>query len=287
MRGPGRLANETFAVGLLRRMVETPSPSYEEAALAEFLVDIMTEFGFDAYIDEAGNAIGEIECGAGPTVMLLGHMDTTPGVIPVRSDAGRLYGRGAADAKGPLAAMICAAAETTDFAGRIVLVGTVEEETPDSRGALAILREHGPPDALVIGEPGGWSSVVLGCPPDPDANAGGLTAIGPAAADQLERRDPVVRALSYGIRQRRGRPAVKVRTATSDVSTVASVWPTVPTATYGPGDGKFDHSDYEHINLADYVRAICVLRTAIEELGRGLDACSTSAPLRLVEPKRD
>ena len=94
--------------------------------------------------------------------MLLGHMDTVPGGVPVRCEAGRLYGRGAVDAKGPLAAMISAVAELGDFPGRIVVVGAVEEETPGSLGAMTIRATHPQPDVVVIGEPSGWSTVVLG-----------------------------------------------------------------------------------------------------------------------------
>jgi [amino group carrier protein]-lysine/ornithine hydrolase len=157
-----RTLRDVDAVGLLRQMLLIASPSYYESALAGFLVDTMTSFGFTAEIDEAGNAIGVLRRGEGPVVMLLGHMDTAPGVVPVRSECGRLYGRGAVDAKGPLAAMICAAASATDFAGTLVVVGAVEEETPGSRGAVAI-REHYPmPDAVIVGEPSGWASIVVG-----------------------------------------------------------------------------------------------------------------------------
>ena len=153
---------ETYAAGLLRKMLEIPSSSYQERALADYLAEAMTDLGFQAQIDGVGNVIGVIERGDGPTVMLLGHMDTVSGRLPVHSEDGRLYGRGAVDAKGPLAAMICAAAGAVDFPGRIVVVGVVEEETPRSRGAMAIRATHAPPDALIIGEPSGWSSVVLG-----------------------------------------------------------------------------------------------------------------------------
>ena len=40
--------------------------------------------------------------------MLLGHIDTVPGRVPVRREGGRLYGRGAVDAKGPLACFVAA-----------------------------------------------------------------------------------------------------------------------------------------------------------------------------------
>jgi LysW-gamma-L-lysine carboxypeptidase len=58
--------------------------------------------------------------------------------------------------------MICAAAEAVDFRGRIVVVGAVEEETSLSRGAVHVRETHACPDALVIGEPSGWQTVVLG-----------------------------------------------------------------------------------------------------------------------------
>ena len=42
------------------------------------------------------------------TIALVGHIDTVPGVIEVRRDGDLLHGRGAVDAKGPLAAAIAA-----------------------------------------------------------------------------------------------------------------------------------------------------------------------------------
>lgn len=153
---------ETYAAGLLREMLEIPSTSYQERALADFLAEAMADLGFQTHIDVVGNVIGVIERGDGPTLMLLGHMDTVPGQFPVRSEDGKLYGRGAVDAKGPLAAMICAAARAVDFPGRIVVIGVVEEETPRSRGAMEIRATHDRPDALIVGEPSGWAGVTLG-----------------------------------------------------------------------------------------------------------------------------
>lgn len=153
---------ETYAAGLLREMLEIPSMSYQERALADFLAEAMADLGFQTHIDVAGNVIGVIERGDGPTLMLLGHMDTVPGQFPVRSEDGKLYGRGAVDAKGPLAAMICAAASAVNFPGQIVVIGVVEEETPRSRGAMEIRATHDRPDALIVGEPSGWSGVTLG-----------------------------------------------------------------------------------------------------------------------------
>ncbi|RSS52270.1 M20/M25/M40 family metallo-hydrolase [Streptomyces sp. WAC07061] len=154
---------EPYAIGLLRSMLRIPSPSCGEAPLARHVVAAMTELGFTrARVDEAGNAVGEIVRGEGPTVMLLGHMDTVSGSVPVRVEGDRLYGRGAVDAKGPLASMICAAVNAEGFRGRLVVVGAVEEETPGSRGAVFVREAHVRPDALIIGEPSGWDTVVLG-----------------------------------------------------------------------------------------------------------------------------
>ena len=124
----------------------------------EWLVARMSERGFRASVDDAGNAVGEI--GDGPThVVLLGHIDTVPGDIVVRVENGELIGRGAVDAKGPLAAFVAAA--TNPVAGvRVTVVGAVEEESPKSAGARyrATLTA---PDWCVIGEPSGWDSVTV------------------------------------------------------------------------------------------------------------------------------
>src|SRR5260370_6981881 len=70
--------------------------------------------GVHACIDDTGNLVAgthPAECGVSMRpIILLGHMDTVGGVIPVRLQDGALYGRGAVDAKGPLAAFLSAAA---------------------------------------------------------------------------------------------------------------------------------------------------------------------------------
>ncbi len=142
-------------------MVEIPSLSGEESALAAFLVETMGSLGFHAWVDEAGNAVGIL--GDGPTeIVLLGHMDTVPGVVPVRIEDGRLYGRGSVDAKGPLATFIAAAAKLGPLPGkRIVVVGATEEETASSRGARHVARTFAP-NSCVIGEPSGARAITVG-----------------------------------------------------------------------------------------------------------------------------
>ncbi len=93
--------------------------------------------------------------------MMLGHIDTVPGFIEVRREDDRLYGRGAVDAKGPLACFAAAAALAGTRDGyRFVVIGAVGEEG-DSRGAQWV-RDHYRPDFLIIGEPSGWERVTLG-----------------------------------------------------------------------------------------------------------------------------
>jgi [amino group carrier protein]-lysine/ornithine hydrolase len=341
--------DDGFAAALLKSMLEIPSPSYAEAELAKHLLGSMRELGFAARLDAAGNVIGELDHGPGPTVMTLGHLDTVPGQLPVRLVGGRLYGRGAVDAKGPLAAMICAAARVRSFRGRLVVVGVVEEETPGSRGAMHIRTHYRRPDAVVIGEPSGWSGVNIGykgkldiryhveceathpsnprpkavelatqawvellnilgpdashlsfdqpgatllslvgdltsataelsvrTPPGFDVDGcltklgeqlstGTLDMLNSVAACRVRRTDPVVRALCRAIRAQGAVPATRMKTATSDMNTLAEVW-SIPMATYGPGDSKLDHSDAEHIVLDEYFRGIAVLEDALGTL---------------------
>ncbi len=149
-------------VELLRGLVAIPSPSGQEREAVEYLCAAMDRLGFATAIDAVGNAIGRI--GTGPReVVLLGHIDTVPGAIPVRIEDGVLHGRGAVDAKGPLATFVCAAARAVagGLTGlRLTVIGAVGEEA-DSAGAHHVVGRYRP-DFALIGEPSGWDSVVLG-----------------------------------------------------------------------------------------------------------------------------
>ncbi|MBN1370820.1 MAG: [LysW]-lysine hydrolase [Anaerolineaceae bacterium] len=145
---------------LLTQLVQHYSPTGSEAAAVNFLVERMTAAGFKARVDSTGNAVGVL--GEGPReVVLLGHIDTVPGEIPVHVEDGLLYGRGSVDAKGPLACFAAAAARLGPRPGwRLVVIGALGEEG-DSRGARGILDEYRP-DFLIVGEPSGWERVTLG-----------------------------------------------------------------------------------------------------------------------------
>lgn len=146
---------------LLRKMLELYTPCGDEHLLAEFLHDALPAWGFQTEVDGAGNLIARV--GRGPkNIFLVGHMDTVSGEIPVRVEAGKLYGRGAVDAKGSLAAFIESAKNFRDSqALTIWVIGCVGEED-DSRGAEFLLEQDYRPDFVVIGEPSGGDAITLG-----------------------------------------------------------------------------------------------------------------------------
>ncbi|MDP9352319.1 MAG: [LysW]-lysine hydrolase [Chloroflexota bacterium] len=153
----------TWERQLLRDMLSIYSPTGEEAPVARFLVNRFQEAGLAADCDEAGNFIGTV--GDGTTeVVLLGHIDTVPGHIPVEERDGLLFGRGAVDAKGPMATFVAAAlrlAESTPPRNlRLRVIGAVGEEGGSPGARYIAPRLHA--DHLIIGEPSGWDSLVLG-----------------------------------------------------------------------------------------------------------------------------
>jgi [amino group carrier protein]-lysine/ornithine hydrolase len=162
------------ATELIRGLVAIPSLSRHEQAASSWLVEQMRAAGYDrAFVDDAGNAVGELgDPSASRTIVLLGHIDTVPGNIPVRIEGDLLYGRGSVDAKGPLAAFVAGAARFGSEAARaaslrVVVVGAVEEEAATSKGARFMAsrfdgRNEPVPAACIIGEPSHWNRVTLG-----------------------------------------------------------------------------------------------------------------------------
>lgn len=161
------MSSHNAAIELLTELVSIPSPSTQEAKASTYLAGWLNSHGLRGYVDEARNAVG-IK-GNGPReILLLGHIDTFPGEIPVRREGDILYGRGSVDAKGPLCVFAAAAARATIPPGwRVTVVGAVEEEYATSKGARHILSQRlpevgQPPIFCIIGEPSGWDRVTLG-----------------------------------------------------------------------------------------------------------------------------
>lgn len=151
---------QEYAVNLLMRMLKIYSPTGRETQLSQLLVKELQQQGFKAYIDEVGNAIGEYGSGE-PTILLCGHMDTVPGRLPIKNQEGVIYGRGAVDAKAPLAALIVAASLLKNEASfRLLVVGAVEEEG-ESRGIKHLIDRNVIADYSIFGEPSGVQNINI------------------------------------------------------------------------------------------------------------------------------
>jgi len=341
----------------LAELVRRYSPSGQEAGAVGYLVTRMAELSFTkAFADEAGNAVGVM--GGGPRqIILLGHIDTVPGEIPVRQEDNILYGRGTVDAKGPLSAFVDAVAAVGAVEGwQFVVIGAVGEEQ-DSPGAQYIAPRY-QPELAIIGEPSGWDRVTLGYKGSawaeltvrsPMAHTAGqgesacetavkiwlaiqewasaynagreryfdqvtptlrgmasgegnfeswatmrvgarlpldlpprdwyaaLREIQPGMeleetgfaipAYRSDKTNPLVRAFLSGIRTIQGQPGFVLKTGTADINIVGPVWG-CPAVAYGPGDSSLDHTPNEHIDIAEYCRAVEVLKAVLRKLSR-------------------
>src|SRR5690606_6505311 len=147
--------------------VDTANPPGNELAAATVLRDWLQGHGISAAIDEfqpgRANLIATIE-GArpGPALMLNTHMDVVPpgdgwthGAFSGTVQDGRLFGRGAADCKGSLAAMAAALVNIHRRGllrrGTITLAAVADEEV-GSAGTKHLLQKMRP-DLAIVGEP--------------------------------------------------------------------------------------------------------------------------------------
>ncbi len=145
-------------------LVQTRSYTGEEGPLVQRVLAEMRALGFDRFwVDANGSGIGVID-GArpGPTLLLDAHCDTVgiaPGSTWTRDpfggeiDGGYLYGRGSADMKGALAAMVHAAAgvDRAKLAGRVAVSASVMEEVLEGVALKAVMDDLRP-SFVVIGE---------------------------------------------------------------------------------------------------------------------------------------
>jgi acetylornithine deacetylase/succinyl-diaminopimelate desuccinylase family protein len=160
----------SLALKILRDMIAIPSvnPPGGEQTAAEYVVRTLSAYGIPArveYVAEGrANAVAELGQGEN-TLVLNGHLDVvgagegwdTP-PFSAQERSGRLYGRGACDMKGGIAAMIAAALRAKDEGLpdglRLVLAFTCDEEK-DALGTKRFIRdfEPGARCMAVIGEP--------------------------------------------------------------------------------------------------------------------------------------
>jgi len=164
---PVRIDSEellSLAAQLIRIESHSEAPG-REAGVARHLLPWFAERGIRAEsmpVDgDRANVVARLPGGGGPAWILCGHLDTVPaGEMPdpfsPRIENGRLWGRGAADMKGAVAAMCAAIAaiHRSDVSppGDIVFAGTVDEET-GGLGVRSLVAAGLQADRAIVGEP--------------------------------------------------------------------------------------------------------------------------------------
>lgn len=158
------------AIDLLRRLVEIPSYSRDEAKAADFFKDVMRRDGLQPR--RCGHNLWA--CGTmreeRPTLLLNAHLDTVrpvagwslpPHAATVRN--GRIYGLGSNDCGGGLVTLyltFLALHDRTDLPWNLVFAASAEEEV-SGRDGMERLRDELPPiDVAIVGEPTGMQPAI-------------------------------------------------------------------------------------------------------------------------------
>lgn len=145
------VATKMSIAELARDLIKIPSPSGEEKTIGEYLARRL-EKNFKITLQKVGNRFNLLATRGNPKLILTTHLDTVPKVLEVKEDADYLYGRGACDTKGCMAAMVCAGEEAakqelTNFG----LLFDVSEESDFSGIKEAINLVN--PEIVIVGEP--------------------------------------------------------------------------------------------------------------------------------------
>jgi acetylornithine deacetylase/succinyl-diaminopimelate desuccinylase-like protein len=159
---------EDELISFSQLLVQTPSLSGQEEAVARLLGEKMSELNFDeTWLDELGNSIGLVKGeDSSRKILFNGHMDTVDiglidnwkydpygGII----DDGKLYGRGSTDMKTALATQIFALAAILKAKQRpkydCYVVGITHEETREGESMRFVVEESNiVPDFVILGE---------------------------------------------------------------------------------------------------------------------------------------
>lgn len=159
--------DRTSLASFAQALVRTPSVSTQEGEVAALVAEEMRAAGFDEVrIDRMGNVIGRIGPGRGKRLLFDAHMDTvdvgdadawTRAPYGGEIENGVLYGRGASDMKGALAAMVYAGKALREggvhLEGDFYVAAVVQEEPCEGLAMRHIIEEEGlRPDWVVLGE---------------------------------------------------------------------------------------------------------------------------------------
>ncbi|MDQ1273345.1 MAG: Peptidase dimerization [Planctomycetota bacterium] len=122
---------------LLVELLKIPSVTGQEKEIGRFLVSELRDFKIEKQLVEK-DRFNVIARKGDPQIHIVVHMDTVPGVIPVKITKDKIFGRGAIDNKGNIAGAIMAARKMEN----IGLIFTVGEEV-DFAGAKKIKIKKG------------------------------------------------------------------------------------------------------------------------------------------------
>lgn len=153
------------SIELLQSMIETPSVSRDEKAVADLLEQRLTMWGMS--VNRKGNNvwIKELSCHEGkPVILLNSHIDTVKPAAGYTRDPykatiedGRLYGLGSNDAGGPLVSLLATYRYLTESEAErpysLVFAASCEEEVSGRNGLESIVPELGMVSLAVVGEP--------------------------------------------------------------------------------------------------------------------------------------
>lgn len=168
---------DDYIIDVLKELIRIPSfnPPGNEIQIAECIRGILKKIDIPAEVEpvdkDRANVTGILKsAGPGPVLVLNGHLDTVPvkenwGHDPFSGeiDGNRIYGRGAADMKGAIAAMIGAAKklkESNDKIKGTLLLSFVADEERKNSGTMRFLEKYKDIDYAVVGEPSDLDIVI-------------------------------------------------------------------------------------------------------------------------------
>ena len=149
----------------LQKIVSIYSPSGREDEVAQFISGEAGKLGFaKTDVDHFNNVVLEIGSSkAKKTILLLGHIDTVRPFLPVKIEDNKLFGRGSVDAKGPFANFVFAAlAASAKLKNTKIIVAGASQEEKQGVGGRVLADRFQKLDAIIIGEPSGFSGITLG-----------------------------------------------------------------------------------------------------------------------------
>jgi acetylornithine deacetylase/succinyl-diaminopimelate desuccinylase-like protein len=166
--------SQVRAIEFASRLIQTASKSLSEQAASNLVAQEMRRIGYDKVVqDSAGNVVGVmLGIQAGPTLLLNSHLDTvewkkddwTHDPLCGEVIDGKLYGIGAADCKGGLAAQVYVGEllkrSMLPLKGNLIVSATVAEQNGRGLGIRTMMEQTLPemelkPDYAVLGEPTG------------------------------------------------------------------------------------------------------------------------------------